>query len=492
MRLGVVATIILALVAVSTADDGPVKNVRLGPPVLIDNADDLHVTVKGAWRAAKSQDENCQGSDFLFIKGGEVARVQFEPELKHDGTYAVFIRHVTMTGSSRKVPVIVHHADGEHTEHLDQRDRSGTWIELGRFPFEAGTSGYVEVDATDAQGIVTADAVVFRRLLAREESEPAPTTSTRPKSDVDPVGEALPQQPRHFVDQAFHNAVVNWSKQVAQQFGQTRAPKLRAVGSNAFVLYTDTTGHDEYLLRQADKLWPELVEVLYLPDDYILWPGHKAIFLFERRQTTDMFGRVVQQGSQTKQGANYIQALSTGTPGRKITIHFLVMTWPIDRKSHKTADPSLCVDQLVRMATAAFLMDHGTDRFPAWYVEGLSGYMAARIEPDVPSAAFWITASRDAVAKDVNLTKLLAQKTFKSAGEGAHEKAVAHGIVRWLHDRDPIAFARFFRLLLKDKAPQEALIKAFGLNYAKLAHRWREEIPQVLDDATDDESEEAP
>jgi hypothetical protein len=75
------------------------------------------------------------------------------------------------TNRATDATYVVHHADGvtpvkvDQTQHGVPELRTGEWVSLGTFRFEAGIDGYVELsDAAD--NVVIADAVRFRRQPA--------------------------------------------------------------------------------------------------------------------------------------------------------------------------------------------------------------------------------------------------------------------------------------------------------------------------------------
>ena len=64
------------------------------------------------------------------------------------------------------MPFVVTHTRGTALRTLDQQRGSGRWVLHGRYYFEAGTAGYVEVSSEQARaegGTAGADAVRFVR-----------------------------------------------------------------------------------------------------------------------------------------------------------------------------------------------------------------------------------------------------------------------------------------------------------------------------------------
>ena len=126
--------------------------------VIVDNAD---ATVAGSW-STSSWNDTLYGSDYLHDQnGGKGAKtVTYTPTL-NAGTYDVSMWHPYRFTHATNVPVDITHSAATETVTVDQTAPGGTWLLLGTYDFDAGTSGNVVIrtDATD--GYVMADAVRF-------------------------------------------------------------------------------------------------------------------------------------------------------------------------------------------------------------------------------------------------------------------------------------------------------------------------------------------
>jgi hypothetical protein len=60
---------------------------------------------------------------------------------------------------SDSVPFTVAHTGGITTQNFDQKASGGQWVLHGRYAFNSGTGGHVEV--SDLNGLAAADAVRF-------------------------------------------------------------------------------------------------------------------------------------------------------------------------------------------------------------------------------------------------------------------------------------------------------------------------------------------
>jgi len=76
--------------------------------------------------------------------------------------------HVWVTASpylSSSVPFAVVHAEGTTMHTVDQRTGTGRWVRLGRYSFDAGTTGYVEVSFDHTTGVAGTAAAAAVRLV---------------------------------------------------------------------------------------------------------------------------------------------------------------------------------------------------------------------------------------------------------------------------------------------------------------------------------------
>jgi hypothetical protein len=92
-------------------------------------------------------------------KGEQSAR--FTPHLPAAGQYRVSIAYSALGNRADNVPVIIHHADGERTIVVNQKQKPAgkfNLLPLGIFRFEAGKSGWLEIRNEGTTGHVIIDA----------------------------------------------------------------------------------------------------------------------------------------------------------------------------------------------------------------------------------------------------------------------------------------------------------------------------------------------
>jgi hypothetical protein len=84
---------------------------------------------------------------------------RWTPTIPTAGAYQVYVWWTEADTRSDTVPITVSYAGGTQTVQVNQQQGGGQWHLLGTFPFDAGTSGYVEVSS--GNGEACADAVRF-------------------------------------------------------------------------------------------------------------------------------------------------------------------------------------------------------------------------------------------------------------------------------------------------------------------------------------------
>lgn len=99
-------------------------------------------------------------------EGGTRSTAVWRPEIQDRGSYAVYVSYKTLPNSTDAAHYTVHHLGGVSEFLVDQRMGGGTWIYLGTFEFEKGSSGFISLDNTLPKSyrqrkrtVVTADAV---------------------------------------------------------------------------------------------------------------------------------------------------------------------------------------------------------------------------------------------------------------------------------------------------------------------------------------------
>lgn len=91
-------------------------------------------------------------------------RAIYRPTIGYPGYYEVFEWHgwheETINDEATNVPITINYHNGKVTKRVDQRKNHGQWNSLGKYYFQTGTAGYVEI-TNEADGVVIADAIKF-------------------------------------------------------------------------------------------------------------------------------------------------------------------------------------------------------------------------------------------------------------------------------------------------------------------------------------------
>ncbi|MER7244795.1 exo-alpha-sialidase [Kribbella sp. NPDC000426] len=136
--------------------------------ITVDNGG-LGFETVGTWASGRSI-LGYYGFNYLtHAKGTGANLARFRPAIPGTGQYEVLTSYTADPNRASNAPYVVHHAGGTTTVAVNQQvrgvpdPRTGEWVSLGTFTFNAGLDGYVEL-SDNANGYVIADAVRWRRL----------------------------------------------------------------------------------------------------------------------------------------------------------------------------------------------------------------------------------------------------------------------------------------------------------------------------------------
>ena len=96
--------------------------------------------------------------------GNRISRINYIPRIPEAGRYAVYVSYQTLPNSVDDAQYTVWHKGRSTTFKVNQRMGGSTWVYLGTFEFDQGTSAtnmVVLSNASKSKGVVTADAVRF-------------------------------------------------------------------------------------------------------------------------------------------------------------------------------------------------------------------------------------------------------------------------------------------------------------------------------------------
>lgn len=95
------------------------------------------------------------------VSKGQASVAVWQPEFDKEGTYAVYVSYKTLPESADDALYTVYHKGGKTSFRVNQKMGGGTWVYLGKFDFDKGKSGRVELSNHSAREgrIITADGV---------------------------------------------------------------------------------------------------------------------------------------------------------------------------------------------------------------------------------------------------------------------------------------------------------------------------------------------
>ena len=136
--------------------------------VLVDNDDQLNMEIAGDWKRVGG---GYSRSLLLFdAKSANVNTARFVPEIKNNGKHEVYVYIPKIDGRTSQTKYKIFDGKTNHTTLLKTADirelglTSGEWVSLGTYNLAKGKNAFVEVSTENADGIVTADAVIFKPI----------------------------------------------------------------------------------------------------------------------------------------------------------------------------------------------------------------------------------------------------------------------------------------------------------------------------------------
>ncbi|MDR1370435.1 MAG: FAD-dependent oxidoreductase [Dysgonamonadaceae bacterium] len=137
------------------------------PEILVDNSDKDRVTITGEW---KREEWKAYGPDFLSddSKGAVLKAVKYSPGITKDNDYDLYVYFPKVDKASSHTEVTVFDGQQKLDMTINAADivvvgqTSGEWVNIGRFRLTGEKECYVEISNKGADGIIVADAVLFK------------------------------------------------------------------------------------------------------------------------------------------------------------------------------------------------------------------------------------------------------------------------------------------------------------------------------------------
>ena len=98
------------------------------------------------------------------MRKGHESWASYQPQIPQAGRYAVYVSYQTLPNSVSDVQYIVCHKGQRTLFRVNQQMGGGTWVYLGTFDFDSGSSTdnrVIITNLSDQKGVITTDAVRF-------------------------------------------------------------------------------------------------------------------------------------------------------------------------------------------------------------------------------------------------------------------------------------------------------------------------------------------
>ncbi len=136
--------------------------------VLVDNDDKENVEFKGDWKNVRGGYK--RGMLLFDAKSKNTSTARFTPEITTNGKHEVYVYIPKLEGRTNLTTYNVFDGKENNTILLKSSAiqelglSSGEWVKLGTYKLAKGKNAFVEVSTESADGLVTADAVIFKPL----------------------------------------------------------------------------------------------------------------------------------------------------------------------------------------------------------------------------------------------------------------------------------------------------------------------------------------
>jgi hypothetical protein len=134
------------------------------PEMLVDNSDTANVITEGNWQTRRGG----YGINQLYDdQPNELKTIRYTPSIPQKGQYEIYAYFSKVIGRSAGTWSAVN-INGEEKPFMIKTKSikelglsSGEWVRLGTFTLPEGSNSYVEISNKGADGIVTADAIIW-------------------------------------------------------------------------------------------------------------------------------------------------------------------------------------------------------------------------------------------------------------------------------------------------------------------------------------------
>ncbi|WP_114751625.1 FAD-dependent oxidoreductase [Pleomorphovibrio marinus] len=131
--------------------------------IIIDNNMKGFTFFTGDWHEEETVHTGRFEMNFRYNPKGQQGEFFYSPYFFKPGSYKVYIWYPSSMEYESKVPVTIHHANGESQLEVNQQENGGQWKELGTYKFEEGYQRALTIKGEMDQYVI-ADAVKFEFL----------------------------------------------------------------------------------------------------------------------------------------------------------------------------------------------------------------------------------------------------------------------------------------------------------------------------------------
>jgi len=137
------------------------------PDILVDNTDTANIIKKGEWLTRRGG----YGPDqLLATPSSEAKTIQYTPTIPQEGKYEIYVYVAKNARRTARTEFSIY--DGKETKSFVLETdsikvlglSSSEWVSLGTYSLPEGRNSYVEMSTKDADGIVIADAIIWKPL----------------------------------------------------------------------------------------------------------------------------------------------------------------------------------------------------------------------------------------------------------------------------------------------------------------------------------------
>ncbi len=149
--------------------------------IIVDNGDP-EFSIIGVWYDGTYSPSSGWDNDYMYCNaGGDIDRATWTPELPNYAQYDIYMWWYGGSNRCNNIPIRIVGTE-QDTVIVSQRDSGSDWHYLGRFAFDSGTSGFVQlVDSGTTDGsVVVADAVMW--IFAEPLSTPDELITHKPNN----------------------------------------------------------------------------------------------------------------------------------------------------------------------------------------------------------------------------------------------------------------------------------------------------------------------